>query len=126
MANSATKTAPLRVLLVSPQDSEHNFPLHISPRGLGQFSKLVKSPFPESSSNKVLKPLESNLLNPICWEYVGRGGRESALAVSATTDSLENAVGLAYQGVTTEKFDGMFHRCDIAHRSVLRSVRLVS
>jgi phosphoribosylamine-glycine ligase len=35
-------------------------------------------------------------------------------------------VKLAYQGVTTVKFDGMFHRRDIAHRSVQRSVRLVS
>lgn len=43
--------------------------------------------------------------------------RGRVIAVSATADSLENAVKLAYQGVTTVKFDGMFYRRDIAHRA---------
>ncbi len=50
-------------------------------------------------------------------KLVTSGGR--VIAVSATADSLENAVKLAYQGVTTVGFDGMFYRRDIAHQSVL-------
>jgi len=43
------------------------------------------------------------------------------MAVSATADSLEEAVKLAYTGVSMVSFEGMFYRRDIAHRLVLRS-----
>jgi phosphoribosylamine-glycine ligase len=39
-------------------------------------------------------------------KLVTSGGR--FIAVSSTADSLENAVKLVYQGVTTVKFDAMF------------------
>jgi phosphoribosylamine--glycine ligase / phosphoribosylformylglycinamidine cyclo-ligase len=45
---------------------------------------------------------------------VTSGGR--VIAVSATADSLEDAVKLAYRGIATVKFEGMFYRRDIAHR----------
>jgi hypothetical protein len=49
-------------------------------------------------------------------DLVTSGGR--VMAVSATADSLEQAVKLVYQGVSMVEFDGMFYRRDIAHRSV--------
>ena len=48
---------------------------------------------------------------------VTSGGR--VMAVSATAHSLEEAFGIAYHGVSTVEFDGMFYRKDIAHRSAL-------
>jgi hypothetical protein len=50
---------------------------------------------------------------------VTAGGR--VMAVSATADSLEDAVKLAYTGVSMVSFEGMFYRRDIAHRLVLKS-----
>lgn len=38
------------------------------------------------------------------------------MAVSATADTLEDAVKLAYTGVQHIEFEGMFYRKDIAHR----------
>ena len=38
------------------------------------------------------------------------------MAVSATGETLEAAVKLAYHGVDAVYFDGMFYRKDIAHR----------
>jgi hypothetical protein len=49
-------------------------------------------------------------------DLVTSGGR--VMAVSATADSLEQAVKLSYQGVSMVEFDGMFYRRDIAHRLV--------
>jgi hypothetical protein len=49
-------------------------------------------------------------------DLVTSGGR--VIAVSATADSLEQAVKLAYRGVSMVEFDDMFYRRDIAHRSV--------
>jgi phosphoribosylamine--glycine ligase / phosphoribosylformylglycinamidine cyclo-ligase len=45
------------------------------------------------------------------------GGR--VMAVSATGETLEEAVKSAYEGVAAVHFDGMFYRKDIAHRYVL-------
>lgn len=45
---------------------------------------------------------------------VTAGGR--VLAVSATAETLEQAVRDAYQGVSTVKFEGMHYRTDIAYR----------
>ena len=45
---------------------------------------------------------------------VTAGGR--VIAVSATEETLESAVKLAYKGVDAVHFDGMFFRKDIAHR----------
>ncbi|KAL3421714.1 phosphoribosylamine-glycine ligase [Phlyctema vagabunda] len=47
---------------------------------------------------------------------VTAGGR--VIAVSATADSLEDAVKLAYEGVGMIEFEGMFYRRDIAHRAL--------
>jgi hypothetical protein len=52
-------------------------------------------------------------------DLVTSGGR--VMAVSATADSLEQAVRLAYEGVSLVEFNGMFYRRDIAHRSVSSS-----
>lgn len=49
-------------------------------------------------------------------DLVTSGGR--VMAVAATSDSLEEALKLAYWGVTTVKFEGMRSRGDIAHRLV--------
>lgn len=49
-------------------------------------------------------------------DLVTSGGR--VIAVSATADSLKQAVKLSYQGVSMVEFDGMFYRRGIAHRSV--------
>ncbi|KAI9674051.1 MAG: hypothetical protein M1829_003894 [Trizodia sp. TS-e1964] len=49
---------------------------------------------------------------------VTSGGR--VMAVSATADSLDEAVKRAYTGVSMVSFDGMFYRRDIAHRLVLQ------
>lgn len=48
---------------------------------------------------------------------VTSGGR--VMAVSATADTLEQAVKKAYIGVSTIHFKDMFYRKDIAHRLVL-------
>jgi phosphoribosylamine--glycine ligase/phosphoribosylformylglycinamidine cyclo-ligase len=45
---------------------------------------------------------------------VTAGGR--VMAVSATADSLEEAVGLAYAGVAGVEFEEKYYRQDIAHR----------
>ena len=45
---------------------------------------------------------------------VTAGGR--VMAISATEKTLESAVKLAYKGVKTVHFDGMFFRKDIAYR----------
>jgi phosphoribosylamine--glycine ligase/phosphoribosylformylglycinamidine cyclo-ligase len=49
---------------------------------------------------------------------VTSGGR--VMAVSATADSLSEAVKLAYTGASMVNFEGMFYRRDIAHRLVLQ------
>lgn len=46
---------------------------------------------------------------------VTAGGR--VLAVTATADTLENAVKAAYKGMERVSFDGMHYRKDIAHRA---------
>lgn len=48
--------------------------------------------------------------------YLTNGGR--VLAVTAAADSLENALGLAYQGMSKIHFDGMYYRRDIGHRAL--------
>jgi phosphoribosylamine--glycine ligase/phosphoribosylformylglycinamidine cyclo-ligase len=45
---------------------------------------------------------------------VTAGGR--VMAVSATEETLETAVKLAYKGMQAVHFDGMFYKRDIAHR----------
>jgi phosphoribosylamine-glycine ligase len=47
-------------------------------------------------------------------DLVTAGGR--VIAVSAVADSLEQAVGLAYQGVASIEFKDMHYRKDIACR----------
>jgi hypothetical protein len=49
-------------------------------------------------------------------DFVTSGGR--VMGVSATANSLEQAVKRAYHGVQMVEFDGMFYRRDIARRSV--------
>jgi phosphoribosylamine--glycine ligase len=51
--------------------------------------------------------------------YLTNGGR--VLAVTATADSLENALGLAYEGIGKIHFDGMYYRRDIGHRALKKS-----
>jgi phosphoribosylamine--glycine ligase/phosphoribosylformylglycinamidine cyclo-ligase len=51
---------------------------------------------------------------------VTSGGR--VMAVSATADSLEEAIKLAYTGVSMVSFKGMIYRRDIAHRFVLQKL----
>jgi phosphoribosylamine--glycine ligase len=48
--------------------------------------------------------------------YLTNGGR--VLAVTAAADSLENALGLAYEGISKIHFDGMYYRRDIGHRAL--------
>ena len=48
--------------------------------------------------------------------YLTSGGR--VLAVTAAADSLENALGLAYEGIGKIHFDGMYYRRDIGHRAL--------
>jgi phosphoribosylamine--glycine ligase/phosphoribosylformylglycinamidine cyclo-ligase len=47
-------------------------------------------------------------------KLVTAGGR--VMAVSAVSDTLEEAVKLSYTGVSMVNFEGMFYRRDIAHR----------
>ena len=49
-------------------------------------------------------------------QYLTNGGR--VLAVTAAADSLENALGLAYEGIGKIHFDGMYYRRDIGHRAL--------
>jgi phosphoribosylamine--glycine ligase len=48
--------------------------------------------------------------------YLTSGGR--VLAVTAAADSLENALGLAYEGIGKIHFDRMYYRRDIGHRAL--------
>ncbi|HEX3437905.1 MAG TPA: phosphoribosylglycinamide synthetase C domain-containing protein, partial [Pseudacidobacterium sp.] len=48
--------------------------------------------------------------------YLTNGGR--VLAVTAAADTLENALGLAYEGIGKIHFDGMYYRRDIGHRAL--------
>ena len=48
------------------------------------------------------------------------GGR--VIAASAKAETLEEAVRLAYNGVSCVHFEGMQYRSDIAHRSVLAAI----
>ncbi|HLH33449.1 MAG TPA: phosphoribosylamine--glycine ligase [Alloacidobacterium sp.] len=48
--------------------------------------------------------------------YLTNGGR--VLAVTAAADSLENALGLAYEGIGKIHFDGLYYRRDIGHRAL--------
>jgi phosphoribosylamine---glycine ligase len=48
--------------------------------------------------------------------YLTNGGR--VLAVTAAADSLENALGLAYEGISRIQFEGMYYRRDIGHRAL--------
>ncbi|HVW76175.1 MAG TPA: phosphoribosylamine--glycine ligase [Alloacidobacterium sp.] len=50
--------------------------------------------------------------------YLTNGGR--VLAVTAAADSLQNALGLAYEGIQKIHFDGMYYRRDIGHRALKR------
>jgi phosphoribosylamine--glycine ligase len=48
--------------------------------------------------------------------YLTNGGR--VLAVTAAADTLESALGLAYEGIGKIHFDGMYYRRDIGHRAL--------
>lgn len=48
--------------------------------------------------------------------YLTNGGR--VLGVTAAADSLENALGLAYEGIGKIHFEGMYYRRDIGHRAL--------
>jgi phosphoribosylamine--glycine ligase len=48
--------------------------------------------------------------------YLTNGGR--VLAVTAAADTLENALGLAYEGIEKIHFEGMYYRRDIGHRAL--------
>jgi phosphoribosylamine--glycine ligase len=50
--------------------------------------------------------------------YLTNGGR--VLAVTAAGDSLEDALGLAYEGINKIHFDGMYYRRDIGYRALKR------
>ncbi|MGC2584624.1 MAG: phosphoribosylglycinamide synthetase C domain-containing protein, partial [Acidobacteriaceae bacterium] len=50
--------------------------------------------------------------------YRTAGGR--VLGVTATGDSLEEALGLAYEAMGRISFEGMVFRRDIGHRAVKR------
>jgi len=52
--------------------------------------------------------------------YLTNGGR--VLAVTAAADSLEKALGLAYEGIGKIHFDGMYYRRDIGHRALKAKV----
>ena len=78
------RTPPSPSSVVSPQNSEHSSPLDISPKGLGNAQKLVKSPFTQVATNKVLKPFESDLL----WHDI-ISPRQS-IETSETTQQLRN------------------------------------
>jgi phosphoribosylamine--glycine ligase len=49
-------------------------------------------------------------------QYLTNGGR--VLGVTAAADSLENALGLAYEGMERIHFEGMYYRRDIGHRAL--------
>ncbi|AXC10970.1 Phosphoribosylamine--glycine ligase [Acidisarcina polymorpha] len=51
-------------------------------------------------------------------EYFTSGGR--VLGVTAAGDSLKEALGLAYEGMSRIHFDGMYYRRDIGYRSLNR------
>lgn len=46
------------------------------------------------------------------------------IAASATADTLEDAVGKAYEGMKAINFEDMFYRKDIAHRYSFFSISL--
>ena len=48
--------------------------------------------------------------------YLTNGGR--VLAVTAAADTLEHALGLAYEGMSRIHFEGMYFRRDIGHRAL--------
>src|SRR5579883_913170 len=48
--------------------------------------------------------------------YLTNGGR--VLAVTAAAATLEDALGLAYEGIGKIQFDGMYYRRDIGHRAL--------
>ncbi len=49
-------------------------------------------------------------------EYLTTGGR--VLGVSAAAETLEQALSLAYEGMTRIHFDGMYYRRDIGYRAL--------
>jgi phosphoribosylamine--glycine ligase len=51
-------------------------------------------------------------------QIVTAGGR--VLGVTATADSLEEALGRAYQALAEIEFEGMYYRRDIGHRALRR------
>jgi phosphoribosylamine--glycine ligase len=51
-------------------------------------------------------------------QLVTCGGR--VLGVSATGDSLEQALGRAYQAIAEIQFEGIYYRFDIGHRALAR------
>jgi phosphoribosylamine--glycine ligase/phosphoribosylformylglycinamidine cyclo-ligase len=102
-----------------PQGDEIN--MHDRHSQIGTASAALNNPIPVTDK-------KSEPAGQLNFFHAGTALREDGklvtsrgrvIAVSATANSLENAVKLAYQGVTTVKFDGMFYRRDIAHRSVL-------
>ena len=54
-------------------------------------------------------------------EIVTSGGR--VLGVTATGDSLEQALGRAYEAMAHIQFEGMYYRRDIGHRALKKSHR---
>ena len=52
-------------------------------------------------------------------DVVTAGGR--VLGVTAAAATLEDALGLAYEGLQLIQFDGMYYRRDIGHRALARS-----
>ena len=51
-------------------------------------------------------------------DYLTSGGR--VLGVSAAADSLQDALALAYEGISRIHFDGMYYRRDIGHRALYK------
>ncbi|WP_158749107.1 phosphoribosylamine--glycine ligase [Acidobacterium sp. S8] len=49
-------------------------------------------------------------------QYLTNGGR--VLAVTAASNTLEDALRLAYEGIGKIRFDGMYYRRDIGHRAL--------
>jgi len=49
-------------------------------------------------------------------QYLTNGGR--VLAVTAASNTLEDALRLAYEGISKIHFDGMYYRRDIGHRAL--------
>jgi phosphoribosylamine--glycine ligase len=52
-------------------------------------------------------------------QVITNGGR--VLGIAARGESLEQALGRAYQATAEIHFDGMYYRRDIAHRALKRS-----